>query len=161
MLTIATEVWIATARLHRRYPDRADFTISDIADEARRLMLAGSIRAGLLPHLYLHCVANRPPNPARLRMLFATGKHTRRLYRPGDSFDRDRAGGATAPDRAGLPEHYQDLWDWYAQEYAKQQGGETAGAESDPILRLRGLGKSLWAGENPDRYVERLRQGWQ
>lgn len=161
MLTIANEVWIATARLHRRHPDRADFTISEIAGELRRSMLVGSIRAGVLPHLYLHCVANRKPNPARLRLLFATAKGRRRLFRPGDPYDRAREGGVAAPDKASLPERYQGLWDWYAQDYAKQGGGETARAEADPILQLRGLGKSLWTGEHPDRYVERLRQGWQ
>jgi len=28
----------------------------------------------------------------------------------------------------------------------------------DPILRLRGLGKEVWAGVDPDRYVEQLRE---
>ncbi|MEK7217379.1 MAG: hypothetical protein AAB289_17510, partial [Chloroflexota bacterium] len=106
-------------------------------------------------------VANRPPNPARLRMLFATGKHTRRLFRPGDSFDRNRAGGATTPDRMALPEHHRDLWDWYTKQYIKHHHNEPDRSESDPILRLRGLGRSLWAEEHADVYVERLRQGWQ
>ena len=32
--------------------------------------------------------------------------------------------------------------------------------EADPILSLRGLGKAIWADEDPDAYVERLRDGW-
>ena len=32
--------------------------------------------------------------------------------------------------------------------------------EADPILSLRGLGKAIWADEDPDAYVERLREGW-
>jgi antitoxin HicB len=32
--------------------------------------------------------------------------------------------------------------------------------DSDPLLQLRGSGKDLWAGEDPDEYVRRLREGW-
>lgn len=31
----------------------------------------------------------------------------------------------------------------------------------DPILALRGVGKEIWANEEADAYVERLRQDWQ
>ena len=39
---------------------------------------------------------------------------------------------------------------------------ETRGGqgETDPILALRGTGKALWADEDADAYVERLRYGW-
>lgn len=30
----------------------------------------------------------------------------------------------------------------------------------DGIFQLRGLGKKLWRGEDPDEYVLNLRQGW-
>ena len=40
---------------------------------------------------------------------------------------------------------------------------EAAGADvesiDDPILALRGMGKEMWANEDADAYVERLRQG--
>ena len=32
--------------------------------------------------------------------------------------------------------------------------------ETDPILALHGAGKAIWADEDPDAYVERLRYGW-
>lgn len=32
--------------------------------------------------------------------------------------------------------------------------------EEDPILALRGLGKEVWKGVDPDEYVEKLREGW-
>ena len=32
--------------------------------------------------------------------------------------------------------------------------------EADPILSLRGLGKAIWADEDADAYVDRLREGW-
>ena len=30
----------------------------------------------------------------------------------------------------------------------------------DPLLRLIGSGKDLWADEHADEYVRRIRQGW-
>lgn len=32
--------------------------------------------------------------------------------------------------------------------------------DPDPILALRGLGKEIWKGVDPDKYVEELREGW-
>ena len=31
---------------------------------------------------------------------------------------------------------------------------------ADPILALRGVGRALWADEEADAYVSRLREGW-
>lgn len=31
----------------------------------------------------------------------------------------------------------------------------------DSILALIGLGKHIWADEDPDEYVRRLREGWE
>jgi hypothetical protein len=31
---------------------------------------------------------------------------------------------------------------------------------SNPVRRMDGLGKDLWAGVNPDRYVREAREGW-
>ncbi|HEY3110585.1 MAG TPA: hypothetical protein VGL23_17635 [Chloroflexota bacterium] len=105
-------------------------------------------------------MANRSPQPQRLRLLFATGPATRRLFRPGDPYDRGREGPPeqrgtrTLPNRADLPERYRDLLDWYTAQYAPRT------AEADPILSLRGLGKHLADGEHPDDYIRRLRQDW-
>ena len=33
--------------------------------------------------------------------------------------------------------------------------------KSDPILKLRGLGKEIWKGVDPDEYVRRLRDNWE
>ena len=30
----------------------------------------------------------------------------------------------------------------------------------DPVLALRGVGRELWANEEADAYVSRLREGW-
>jgi hypothetical protein len=32
--------------------------------------------------------------------------------------------------------------------------------DDDPLLRLYGSGKDLWADETADEYVRRLREGW-
>jgi hypothetical protein len=155
-IPVADEVWIATALLHREQPERKDFTAQEIVARAEREGVHGRLRPGVYVHALQHCVANRPPKPGRYRMLFATGKTTRRLYRPGDPYDRKREGSKIVPARADLPPRYRELLDWYEQVYAASGGGKAR----DPILALRGLGKEMWSGEEPDAYVERLRRGW-
>jgi len=48
--------------------------------------------------------------------------------------------------------------DWYLTVYVSQPPDAE---KTDPILQLRGLGKEMWVGEDPDGYVRRLRQGWE
>lgn len=38
--------------------------------------------------------------------------------------------------------------------------GQCARVASDPILALRGTGREIWADEDADAYVRRLREGW-
>ena len=92
-LKVADEVWIATALLHRENPKREDFSVSEIVARARRENITGELRPGVQVHAYLHCVANLPPKPGRYRMLYATGKSARRLFRQGDDFHPDRRAG--------------------------------------------------------------------
>jgi hypothetical protein len=155
MTTIADAVWIATGLLHREHPDRTEFSVQEIKDRLNAEGLEGAKRAGVDPHVRQHCVANRPPDPARLRLLYATGTRMRRLYRPGDPFDPGRAGGRTMPSESDVPAKYKQLISWYRNEY-----GSGAQPQGDPILRLRGLGKEIW-DEHPDDYVRRLREGWE
>jgi hypothetical protein len=91
-------------------------------------------------------------------MLFATGKLTRRLFRRGDSYHPAREKAKVIPARENVPARYHDLLDWYSTSY--DRGGTNAEKE-DPILGLRGLGKEIWKGEDPDSYVRRIRKGWQ
>jgi hypothetical protein len=157
-IKVADEVWIATALLHRENPKTEDFSVSQIVARARRENLSGELRPSVQVHAYLHCVANLAPNPGRYRMLYATGKNTRRLFREGDDFNPDRRGGKVTPRREDLPAQYYSLLDWYREKYA---GKRKSAEKSDPILGLRGLGKEIWVGEDPDEYVSRLRRGWQ
>lgn len=157
-ITIADEIWIATALLQREHPNRSEFTVEEIKEHVRRQALAGGLRAGLDPHIRQHCVANRPPNPARLRILYATGTRTRRLFRPGDPFDPGRARGRAVPAEEDVPAQYRYLLTWYHDEYTATSDGRQ---QPDPILALRGVGKEIWGGEHPDSYVQRLREGWE
>lgn len=154
---LSDEAWIVTALLHRENPDRADFTISEIVERAKREGVCGELRPGFRAHVTSHCVANRPPSPGKGRMLYATGKHTRRLFLPGDDSHPERLGSGSLPHRANVPSAYQELLDWY-QNYAASH--QTRGDE-DPLLALYGSGKDLWADEKPDDYVRRLREGWE
>ncbi len=157
-LKVADEVWIATALLHREHSKRADFTVAEIVERAKQERLFPVLRPGVYVHVVQHCVANRPPNPGRYRMLLETGEHRRRLFRPGDLYDPGRDGAKIAPAREEIPAEYHELLDWYSQNYARRRAG---GAETDPLLALRGSGRALWADEHADDYVRRLREGWE
>ena len=155
-IKVADEVWIATALLHRENPKREDFSVSEIVARARRENLSDELRPGVQVHAYLHCVANLPPNPGRYRMLYATGKNTRRLYRESDDFHPERVSGKITPRKEDIPAPYHSLLDWYRDKFIGKRV-----EKSDPILELRGLGKEIWGGEDPDDYVSRLRGGWE
>ena len=158
MIKVADEVWVAAALLHRRYPDEVDFTVGEIVEQAQMENATGSpLRPGVQVHAYLHCVANKPPNPGRYRMLVETAPGRRRLFRPGDVCDPARRSGKELPRAEDLPPAYRELLDWYHRAYVRNdEDGAT-----DPILSLRGLGKEIWVDEGADEYVERLRAGWQ
>lgn len=160
-IQVGDEVWVACALLHRENPDQRDFTRAEIEHRLRKEHIAERFRAGVTPHIYLHCVANRPPNPRKLRMLTATSDDRRRLFRRGDAYDRgregpiDRGGTRITPEGHSLPEAYRYLLDWYFSTYSPPATNGSA----DPILALRGLGREIW-DEEPDAYVERVRAGW-
>lgn len=157
-IRVADEVWIATALLHRQHPERDDFTVGEIVRRAEVEQLTGAarLRPGVQVHAYLHCVANKAPNPGRYRMLVETTKGRRRLFKPGDPCHPLRVSGKDIPDDGAIPPGYGTLLDWYRRDYI----GAQVGGETDPILSLRGLGKAIWAQEDADAYVERLREGW-
>lgn len=107
----AVEVFLATALLHREHPERDDFTIQEIVGRAAKENITGNLRPGVHVHASQHCVANRAPNPLKLRMLFATGKHTRRLALPSDIGHEDRT-GKIFPDVEDVPDAYRPVLDW-------------------------------------------------
>lgn len=157
-LKVADEVWIAAALLHRQNPHKADFAIEEIMERAAEEAGEQPLRPGVYVHIVQHCVANRPPNPGRYRMLFETAPGRRRLFRSGDNYDTAREGAKIVPARDDIPAEYAALLDWYrdwSQDAAEDR------IKNDPLLALRGSGKELWADEHADEYVRRLREGWE
>jgi len=156
-IKVADEVWIVTALLHREHPERPDFTVDEIVQRAKQEDRNMPYRPGVYVHVVQHCVANRPPNPGRYRMLFETAPGRRRLFRKGDSYHSQREGAKTTPKREDIP-YYTALLNWYS-DWSEQAARTTA--ELDPLLALRGSGKKLWADEHADEYVRRVREGWE
>ena len=152
---VADEAWIATALLHREHPDRTDFAIQEIVGRAEQIAGPEPLRPGVQHHVSYHAVAHTRPNPGRHCLLFATARGRRRLFRPGDPRHPDRR-GREVPRRDQLPPAYRSLIDWYRTVYTAKAGY----TPPDPILALRGLGRTLWADEEADAYVSRLREGW-
>jgi hypothetical protein len=155
-LKVADEVWIATALLHREHADRRDFTVREIIARARSENITGTLRPGVSVHAYLHCVANRPPNSAQYRMLYATGESVRRLFRQGDDADPKRKGKIT-PEAEDLPPQYRPLLDWYRTEF----DGSATDNWLSGVFEMAGAGKEIFAGIDPDAYVRQLREGWE
>ena len=195
LLKVADETWVATALLQREHPERDDFEAIEIKAKAleQRSLVPGTYReiSSVYQHAIQHCVANLPRQTGAYRMLYATGKTTRRLYRPWDAYDPTRDGGRMLPERTTLPSAYQTLIDWYQSPSIAESRGrydtllalrgsgrqvwknETADAsvlrlrdqplshKLDAILKLKGLGKEIWTGVDPDDYVKKLREGWE
>lgn len=155
---VADEVWIATALLHKEHPRRPDFSVEEIVERAKQERLTEELRRGVYIHAQMHCVANRPPEPNRYRMLFKTTPDRRRLFRPGDPYDPRREGSKTIPVHEEIPENYRYLLKWYRQWSGTKAEG---GGKFDALLSLAGSGRDLWAKEHADEYVNRLREGWE
>jgi hypothetical protein len=156
-IKVADEVWLATALLHREEPSREDFAVEEIVSRAARESIIDERRPGVYQHAQQHCVANRPPNPGRYRMLFETRPGFRRLFRNGDPYHSDREGSKIVPEVDEIPIRYQDLLGWYEKWNGKSRSRHRS---LDALLALRGSGKELWADEHADEYVNRLREGW-
>ena len=51
---------------------------------------------------------------------------------------------------------YRKLIDWVKQSYRRARPSQ--GRRLDGIQQLRGMGRTLWQGEDPDDYVRKLRE---
>ena len=126
-MKVATEIWIATALLHRENSTQVDFAVGEIVNRALAENLAGGYRPGLHIHASTHCVANKPPNPARHRMLLETARGRRRLFKDGDPYHPYREGGKLHPEREEMPGKYAKLLGWYDSTYSspkRRKAGE-------------------------------------
>jgi hypothetical protein len=162
-LRLADRIWLAVAMLHQMHPSAAAFSKLEIRQELERSGLGeGTNPLSVNAHLKQHLVANVPPSTGKYTMLTENKQFgTLRLYRPGDLIDpqrRSRRGCKQAPKREEIPSDYHHLLDWY-EEWCRQQGASSvADWELDPLIRLIGSGKHIWADEHADEYVERLRE---
>jgi hypothetical protein len=157
-LPAADAVWVATALLQREHPDREDFVVPEIVEKVKSEHLTTRQPMTIYLHANQHCVANRPPNNVRLRMLVETAPGKRRLFHEGDEYHPLRAKSRVVPKEESLPSKFRPLLKWYEQWSEKLRG---PWEETDPLLRLVGSGKHIWADEHADEYVNRLREGWE
>lgn len=163
-IRIADRIWIAVALLHKRHPSRTAFSKSEILESAVREGLAAGVERGTLnAHLDQHLVANLAPSSGKYRMLFETEDGNLRLYRPGDrthpARDQLRKPSKSMPRPQEIPQRFHDLLDWYATWSRNGQSERSpADYEDDPLIRLIGSGKHIWADEHADEYVENLRR---
>jgi hypothetical protein len=153
-MLVADEAWIATALLHHEHPDREDFSVREILDRARAESPTGELREGVKHHVSYHCVANKPPNPGRHRMLYETERGRRRLYRSSDHKHPNRT-GKVLPDSEAIPAKYHYLLKWYQTTYDPPRQEVWLG----DALQLAGAAKGVYG--DADKYVRRLREGWQ
>ncbi len=174
-VSCAVEVFLATAMLHREQPARPDFTIQEIVSRAARENITGEIRSGVNVHASVHCVANKAPNPSKHKMIFASGKHTRRLLLPADEIHAGRT-GKIFPDPDEVPARYLPLLEWARRRYdhggtpsngpgsGSNQNGSNQTERSlrwlDSLFELDGLGREHLKGVDPDEFVRKLREGW-
>jgi hypothetical protein len=63
------------------------------------------------------------------------------------------------PKREEIPQQYWPLLNWY-EAWIKETHPAHARVswEDDPLIRLIGSGKHIWADEHADEYVNRLRE---
>jgi hypothetical protein len=164
-IRLADKIWIAVATLHQQSPDRPDFTKDEIRQKLRELGLMQGLKAqSVAAHLKQHLVANVPPSSTKYRMLYETTPGGNlRLFRPGDFTYATRREGRklskTVPERNNLPPKYRPLLDWYETWTERVEEPSTqSNFENDPLIRLIGSGKHIWADEHADEYVENLRR---
>jgi hypothetical protein len=142
MVMVADEAWLATALLHRDQPERHAFRVEEILERARLEAIQPPLRPGVGHHITWHAVANKAPKPARHRLLYATGRGERRLFRTGDDHHPDRT-GKTVPQPADIPERYRPLLDWYRAEYDRTR-----------TLRERAPSEAFTSSVTPPRAFE-------
>jgi hypothetical protein len=163
-MLVADRVWVATALLQKEHPERLDFTKREIRERIDSEGLLDGVRSDTLNnHLDQHCVANVPPSTGKYRMLYETTPGRLRLYRRGDRTDKQREQklkpSKITPLPEKLPSKYLPLLAWY-ESWSQSQIEPPAALswEQDPLIRLIGSGKHIWADEHADEYVNNLRR---
>lgn len=157
-IKVADELFLIVALLQRENPGRAGFSVREILQRARQEHIAGENRPGLAIHAYEHAVANVKPGAGKYRMLYKTREGKLRLLRSGDDVHPART-GKIWPNPEEVPVRYRPLITWAKKQFGEQKATPASWLEG--IFRMRGFGKELWAGEDPDEYVRKLRENWE
>jgi len=162
-IRIADRIWIAAALLQKGHPSRAAFSKKEILESLESEGLAIGVERGTLnAHLDQHLVANLPPSSGKYRMLFETSDGNLRLFRPGDythpSRLQLRKPSKITPRPQHIPQRYHHLLDWYEEWSHDDARPQAPSYGDDPLIRLIGSGKQIWADEHADEYVENLRR---
>lgn len=162
-IKVADELFLILALLHREHPDEEAFPMGQILERARQegLGTSRSDQKSLRVHAYEHAAANMPPGRqgGRYRIAFRQEDGRIRLLQPTDYVHPGRH-QKIYPDENEIPERYRELLEWAKRRWKSvnvptKQSGWLKGLQG-----LRGLGKSAWAGIDPDKYVEELREDW-
>ncbi len=156
-IKVADELFIAAALLQRENPDKEAFSAKELLERAEREGLTVDLRPGLAVHAYKHAVANVKPDPGKYKMLYKTEEGRLRLLHVGDEVHPERT-GKIWPEKEDVPARYHELIDWAQQQYRKEK--PSSNRWLDGVRQMRGLGKKLWAGEDADSYVAKLREEW-
>jgi hypothetical protein len=160
---IADRIWVAAALLHKEHPSRVAFSKAEILERLKTEGLAAGVERGTLnAHLDQHLAANLPPSAGKYRMLFETSDGNLRLFRPGDYTHparlQLRKPSKLFPRLQEIPQRYHYLIDWYTNWSRKTPSPQVPNYDDDPLIRLIGSGKHIWADEHADEYVENLRR---
>jgi hypothetical protein len=158
---VADELFIILALLHRENPHKEAFTIGEVIERARAEGL-GAEEGSLRAHASGHAAANRPPGRnGKYRIAYVQEDKRVRLLRGSDYVHPDRH-HKFYPEPGEIPKRYHELLEWAKQrrEPSSVAASGTSGWLSG-LRELRGLGKELWKGVDPDRYVRDLREGWE
>lgn len=156
-IKVADELFVVVALLQRENPGKSAFSLKEIMARAERENIAGKIRPGVKQHAYEHAVANIKPGSGKYRMLYKTAEGKLRLLRAGDDVHPGRT-GKIWPNPEEVPARYQPLIVWAQKQYGQPK--PERGRWLEGIFQMRGLGKQLWAGQDPDAYVSQLRKDW-
>jgi len=92
-------------------------------------------------------------------MVFREGDNRIRLLAPTDYVHPDRH-QKFYPSYEEVPEKYHELLDWAK---SRCETGSNANSTNwlEGLHRLKGMGKEIWKGVDPDAYVRSLREGWE
>lgn len=128
-MRLPDKVWIAAATLHKRLPYREDLGVHQILRVYKDVFGRWDMSPGVPATILQHAVANRPPSPGTTRMLYATRRGWRRLYKLGDDCADGRT-GRYAPVYDHLPDRFKELLDWYESVYLQPR--KFGGVRLDP-----------------------------